>query len=133
MANTVANNLPTDRRSAIRPNDEKRTTHKTWQEMNYTDLTTTAVHLNAYIKTVSGADILKNRTHVEISVTHATAKVYIKRFATGALDASSSVYTYVISNTSGFVPYVKIPMDADTDLSIIADGASTTGIITELA
>lgn len=130
MATSIHNNLPTNRAASHRPPDQKRTTHCFHQETNFVDIGATAITLNEYIA-LNGGTVYAGRSHVEITITHATAKLYIKRWIPNGLAATSAIYQWVISNASGFTNYVKIPLDGDQNLSIIADGASTTGLITE--
>ncbi len=134
MANAMSHNRPKDAARMNRPAYEQTKTHRHFQEVSASDLGTTAVHLNAYIAAqtlgMTAPGTLKCRTHVEITNTHATAIIYVKRWVTGGLEATTAIYQHKLAAAGG---YVKIPMDADMDLSIISDVASsTTALITEL-
>lgn len=109
--------------------DLKTVSHEVFNEHSFDDLGTSAVALAAYIVS-KGKKPLSTRTHIEITNTHATAKIYVKRFFSGGVAATSAIYQYYLAPAGG---YVKIPATIETDISIISDTASsTTALICEL-
>lgn len=132
MANTISNNFTSRTVGTSRPPYDQTNTHRFCQEFNFQDLTTTAKSVNDYIlaqATNNEVKLLPCRTHIEITNTHATATIYVKRFYKGSTTVTSAIYQYKLVPAGG---YVKIPCHPDMDLQIISDTASTTGIITEL-
>lgn len=120
MAYSRQTNLPTDSNKTHRTYEQKQTSHRFFQQHEFTnEITTTATTLDKLIAAQPNIKPMVNRTYLELTNPNTSGTIYISRIERNkATTVTSTNYQWAL----GAGGYLKVPCESDMDIQLVGSG-----------